>query len=124
MSKHLSSVQIRMAMVTRSLQQFPSRLRLVYFFWGSEFDFQTWMTHLIGLDLSNHHYGGPDRTKINNLVFTDLVLHYGQKDLDFENDEPIKKRPPFKEISAPIMGDRDEQGVRAQIGTDENAPYC
>ena len=46
-------------------------------------------------------YGGPDWTKINNLVFIDLVLHYGQKDLDFEKDEPTKKRPPFKEISAP-----------------------
>ena len=76
------------------------------------------------LNFSSLGYGGPDWTKINNLVFTDLVLHYGQKDLDFENDEPIKKRPPFKEISAPIMGDRDEQAVRAQIGTDKNTPYC
>ena len=67
---------------------------------------------------------GADWTKINNLVFTDFVLHYSQKDLDFENNEPIKKCPPFKEISAPIMGDHDEQGVRAQIGTDENVPYC
>ena len=48
-----------------------------------------------------HHYGGLDWTKINNLVFIDLVLHYGQKDLDFEKDEPTKKRPPFKESSAP-----------------------
>ena len=51
--------------------------------------------------VSPHDYGGPDWTKINNLVFIDLVLHYGQKDLDFEKDEPTKKRPPFKEISAP-----------------------
>ena len=46
-------------------------------------------------------YGGLDWTKINNLAFIDLVLYYGQKDLDFEKDEPTKKRPPFKEISAP-----------------------
>ena len=82
--------------------------------WHSHHDeFPCWFFYPIQV------YGGPDWTKINN-----LVLHYGQKDLDFENDEPIKKRPPFKEISAPIMGDRDERGVRAQIGTDENAPYC
>ena len=43
-------------------------------------------------------YGGPDWTKINNLVFIDLVLHYGQKDLDFEKDEPTKKRPPFTAV--------------------------
>ena len=39
-------------------------------------------------------YGGLDWTKINNLAFIDLVLYYGQKDLDFEKDEPTKKRPP------------------------------
>lgn len=52
--------------------------------------------------LANHEHtliamggrmGGADWSKINNLVFIDLVLHYSQKDLDLEQDEPNKEAP-------------------------------
>jgi hypothetical protein len=38
-----------------------------------------------------HRYEGPDWTKIKNLVFVGLILHYDQMILDFGKHEPIKK---------------------------------
>jgi len=36
-------------------------------------------------------YEGPDWTKINDLVFIELLLHYGQQFLDFGKDKSITK---------------------------------